>query len=165
MRLLAPQGVRGAMLCFEDFSPEDFSAIVAACQRSRVGKFLLEALYVHRSALSALDPILQAYEAQARQIVQSAVQSAVLPAGLLESATLVKFNLAKPSLSYLAYPDFDSDPHPALQASLQVNLQTGEVSPRDYSQTANPFILHRKETFVTSDYPLYSQWVIVKSGV
>jgi hypothetical protein len=31
-----------------------------------------------------------------------------------EGATLVKFSLDKPNLSYLVYPAFDSDPHPAL---------------------------------------------------
>jgi hypothetical protein len=33
-----------------------------------------------------------------------------------------------------------------------------EVNHRDYSDTENPFILHRKETFVTPDYPRYQQF-------
>jgi DNA phosphorothioation-associated putative methyltransferase len=125
----------------------DFDAIASTCQRSQVGKLLPDALYVHISALPALDPLLQDYEQEARQI-----------AALLEAATLVKFNTEKPSVSYLVYPDFDTEPHPALQASIQVDLRSRAVNYRNYSNTRNPFILHRKETFVITDYPLYQQF-------
>ncbi|MBW4582230.1 MAG: DNA phosphorothioation-associated putative methyltransferase [Tildeniella nuda ZEHNDER 1965/U140] len=126
----------------------NFSVLTTLCQRSKVGKLLPDALYVHVSALPALDPILQDYEKEARQI-----------AAPPEVATLVKFNTEKPSVSYLVYPDFDANPHPALQASIQVDLRSREVNYRNYSDTGNPFILHRKESFVTSDYPLYQQFV------
>jgi DNA phosphorothioation-associated putative methyltransferase len=126
---------------------DQFSEIFAACQRSKVGKLLPDALYVHVSALQALDPLLQDYESEARQIAPD-----------VEGATLVKFNIGKPSISYLFYPEFDANPHPALQTSIQVNLNNREVNHRDYSNTENPFILHRKETFVTPDYPHYQQF-------
>ncbi|MBD2069796.1 DNA phosphorothioation-associated putative methyltransferase [Leptolyngbya sp. FACHB-671] len=128
-------------------SLDDFSAIAVTCQRSKVGKLLPDALYVHVSALESLDPLLQEYESEAREI-----------ASRLEGITLVKFNLEKPSISYLLYPEFDSDPHPALQSSIQVNLQSREVNYRDYGEAGNPFILHRKETFVATDYPHYQQF-------
>jgi DNA phosphorothioation-associated putative methyltransferase len=128
-------------------SLDDFSAIAVTCQRSKVGKLLPDALYVHVSALESLDPLLQAYEVEAREI-------ASCPGGI----TLVKFNLQKPSISYLLYPEFDSDPHPALQSSIQVNLQSREVNYRDYGEAINPFILHRKETFVATDYLHYQQF-------
>ena len=125
----------------------DFLALTTLCQRSKVGKLLPDALYIHISALPALDLLLQDYENEARQIAIS-----------VESATLVKFSTEKPSISYLVYPDFDVDPHPALQASIQVDLRSGEANHRNYRNTKNPFILHRKETFVTPDYPLYQQF-------
>ncbi len=128
-------------------SLDEFGTIAAACQKSRVGKLLPDALYVHISALCHLDPLLQRYEAQARQSVDS-----------VEAATLIKFSFDKPSLSYLFYPEFDSDPHPSLSASVQVDLVRGEANRRDYSNSENPFILHRKETFVASDYPCYQQF-------
>lgn len=128
-------------------SLDDFSAITVTCQRSKVGKLLPDALYVHVSALQALDSLLQNYESEARQI-----------ASYPEVITLIKFSLEKPSISYLLYPGFDSDPHPALQSSTQVNLQSREMSCRDYGDVDNPFILHRKETFVTTDYPYYQQF-------
>ena len=126
---------------------EQFREIAVTCQRSKVGKLLPDALYVHISALQALDSLLQDYESKARQI-----------ASYPEVITLVKFSLEKPSISYLLYSEFDDDPHPALQFSIQVNLQSREVNYRDYGDADNPFILHRKETFVTTDYPHYRQF-------
>lgn len=128
-------------------SLDEFGAIAAACQKSRVGKLLPDALYVHVSALCHLDPLLQRCESQARQSVDST-----------EAATVIKFSFDKPSLSYLFYPEFDSDPHPSLSASIQVDLVRGKANRRDYSNSENPFILHRKETFVASDYPHYQQF-------
>ncbi len=32
------------------------------------------------------------------------------------------------------------------------------MNQRGYSNTENPFIVHRKETFVTPDYPHYQQF-------
>ncbi|WP_416670436.1 DNA phosphorothioation-associated putative methyltransferase [Egbenema bharatensis] len=128
-------------------SLDDFSAIAVTCQRSKVGKLLPDALYIHVSAIESLDPLLQEYESEAREI-----------ASRPEGITLIKFNLEKPSISYLSYPDFDSEPHPALQSSIQVNLQSREVNYRDYGEASNPFILHRKETFVATDYPHYQQF-------
>jgi DNA phosphorothioation-associated putative methyltransferase len=125
------------------YSLDEFSAITATCQTSRVGKLLPDALYVHISALATLDPALQAYEAKARKLIS------------IGNTTLIKFNFSKPSLSYLVYPDFDADPHPSLLTSMQVDLATREVKHRDYSGSENPYVLHRKETFVTRDYPHY----------
>jgi len=117
--------------------------IAKLCQSSKVGKLLPDALYVHSSALSALDPILQHLEGQCREYFES-----------LSSATIIKFHLEQPKISYLFYPDFDIEAHPILHRSVQVDWRTGQVTERDYTQTDNPPVLHRKETFVTSSYHL-----------
>jgi DNA phosphorothioation-associated putative methyltransferase len=121
-----------------------YKEIIALCQQSKIGKKLPNALYIHLSAISALATPLQRYEQQARKL---------LPEGTL--FTLIKFNYDRPTISYLHYPNFDTDPHPALSNSTQVNLTTQTVKHRDYSKVANRPILHRKETFVTPDYPHY----------
>jgi DNA phosphorothioation-associated putative methyltransferase len=125
----------------------ELSAISKCCQQSALGKLLPSAFYIHRSALEYLDPLLQAYEALARQQFQSE-----------PNFTLIKCHLEQFKLSYLSYPDFDTDPHPALHSSLQVNLGNGEITLRNYSQTSNPPILHRKETFVAPSYPRYKEF-------
>ncbi|MGI0492159.1 DNA phosphorothioation-associated putative methyltransferase [Alkalinema pantanalense CENA528] len=131
-------------MCASKSIHQQFAEIVRCCNRSQTGKRLPGALYVHVSALIALERSLQDYENLARQHLKK-----------LEGATLVKFNTDQPKVSYLSYPDFDTDAHPALQWSVQVDLVTSQVGVRNYNDTDNPPVLHRKETFVTSDYPLY----------
>lgn len=118
-------------------------------QASPVGKHLPNAFYVHLRALFALPSQLQAYEQTARSHIQQDIAQ----------ATLVKFNFSDPKVSYLFYPDFDKEAHPTLQASLQVDLLTGESRYRTYYDSVNPPILHRKEAFVTTDYPQYETFV------
>ena len=69
-----------------------------------------------------------------------------------------KFHRGIPQVSYLVYPDFERDPHPALKASLIVPLNTFRIQYRDYTDTKNPPILHRKETFLTPAHPLYAKF-------
>ena len=121
--------------------------VAVCCRKSKVGKKLPTAFYVHLSALPALNPVLGIYENCARRQLEN-----------IDGATLVKFSLQQPKISYLSYPDFDTDAHPALQTSIQINLETGEVKYFDYSHSENPPVLHRKETFVTPDYPNYEKF-------
>ena len=60
---------------------------------------------------------------------------------------LLKVHTDKVALTFLTYPDFDEDPHPALEEATKINLNTGTVIRTDYRQRANPPLLHRKETF------------------
>ncbi|MBP0031068.1 DNA phosphorothioation-associated putative methyltransferase [Roseofilum sp. Guam] len=121
--------------------------ILSLCQQSAIGKRLPNALYIHLTALDALDTQLQEYETLGRQI-----------AGEIEPPTLIKFHLDQAKISYLYYPDFDDDPHPRLHASLQVDFAQEKAVYRDYRNSDNPPILHRKETFVTPHYPQYEKF-------
>ncbi len=125
---------------------QDFPVIATTCQNSSVGKLLPNALYIHRSALSSLAPIVQAYERQARVIDD------------IQHATLIKFSTERAKISYLFYPDFDTHPHPALVLSIVVDVESAQVNYWDYGDSDNPPILHRKDAFVTPDYPEYEQF-------
>ena len=122
----------------------DHNQIINLCQQSNVGKKLPNALYIHISAIASLSPQLQESDRQARLLLPKFVQF-----------TIIKFNYEQPKISYLFYPEFDNDPHPALHQSIQVDLKAQTVQQRDYYNSLNPPILHRKETFVNSDYPHY----------
>jgi DNA phosphorothioation-associated putative methyltransferase len=126
------------------FDPQQFTLIAEYCEKSPLGKKLPNALYIHHSALSSLEPIIQNYEAEGRNLI------APNP-----PADIIKFNTDHPKISYLYYPDFDDDPHPAIVKSVVVDLVTQEVKNWEYDKRDNPPILHRKETFVTAEYPLY----------
>ena len=134
------------------FSLGKDNTIAAACRQSTIGKFVGNALYVHTFALNELSPILRVYEGCASRTF-----------GQYERTTLIKFRADKPKVSYLYYPDFDTDAHPALHSSMQANLSDLFVNIRDYSSSDNPPILHRKETFITPDYPHYSKFVKLTS--
>ncbi|MCA1579155.1 MAG: DNA phosphorothioation-associated putative methyltransferase [Acidobacteria bacterium] len=125
------------------FSAGRTEVISKACQASPVGKLLADALYVHSSALPLLPSVLRVYEGCARAYV-----------GTVENANVIKLKIGKPQISYLYYPDFEKHPHPALAGSLVVPLNTFRIKYREYSDSSNPFILHRKETLIARDHPL-----------
>ncbi|MBK9314542.1 MAG: DNA phosphorothioation-associated putative methyltransferase [Acidobacteria bacterium] len=112
--------------------------------RSFAGTSSAATIGASEQALKSLDPLLRLYEGCASRTF-----------GQMEDATLIKFRADKPKISYLFYPDFDNDPHPALSASMQADLRGLRVDYRDYSNSTNPPVLHRKEAFVTPDYLLY----------
>lgn len=120
--------------------------INAACETSKVGKLLPRALYVHVSALGALTPLLRVYLGCGRALVGEV------------GANLLKVHRFTGKISYLSYPNFDEDPHPALAHSLSVNLRTRDIWERDYTTSTNPPILHRKETFVEPSYPRFAEF-------
>lgn len=128
-------------LLFQAGSPE---AVDEACKRSQIGKLLPNALYVHRDALGELEPLLRTYEGCARSYL-----------GEIEDANIVKIHRFSGKVSYLAYPNFDSDPHPALVRSVKLNMRTLWLDCWDYVESDNPPILHRKEAFLAKDDARY----------
>jgi DNA phosphorothioation-associated putative methyltransferase len=71
---------------------------------------------------------------------------------------LIKLHSQSGKVSYLNYPDFEPDQHPALQRSVKLSLRTREIDCFDYTASSNPPILHRKETFLTDDHPLHAKF-------
>jgi DNA phosphorothioation-associated putative methyltransferase len=129
------------------FSVGDPAVVDGACAASSIGKLTPDALYVHESALPHLSPILRIFEGCARAYI-----------GRVERANLVKLSRREPKIAYLSYPEFESDPHPALATSVAVHFQTFKVRFSDYRDRRNPPILHRKETFLAPSHPLYAKF-------
>ena len=125
----------------------DMQRVLRAAQRSGVGKRTPSAIYVHESARDGLLPLLRLYEGCARRYV-----------GRVENANIIKLHTDEPMVSYLAYPEFETDPHPALSESLTVHLQTFRLRERDYRRSRNPPILHRKEAFLLESHPLHAKF-------
>ena len=124
------------------FSAGDLSLISEAADNAPLGKRLPTSLYVHEKCLQDLPHILRVYEGCARWLV-----------GDVDGANLVKLATDRPKVSYLEYPDFDIDPHPALRRTTYVRIGALNVDQRSYVGSDNPPILHRKDAFVSSDYP------------
>jgi DNA phosphorothioation-associated putative methyltransferase len=91
-------------------------AVDAASRQSSIGKLLPNALYVHRSALDSLEPLLRVYEGCARAYL-----------GEIDGANLIKLHRHSGKVSYPVYPDFETDPHPALRRSDKRSLRTREI--------------------------------------
>lgn len=129
------------------FALRDQKVVESACQVSEIGKLTPSALYVHESALDALSPLLRLYEGCAGGYL-----------GRIDGANLIKLHRQEPKISYLSYPEFESDPHPAIASSTTVHLQTFRVKYREFRAYRNPPILHRKELFVQKNHPLYAKF-------
>lgn len=121
--------------------------VADACRASAVGKLTPSALYVHASAFPLVSDVLRIYEGCARRLV-----------GAVPDSNLVKLHHDGPHISYMSYPDFDRDPHPALSESYFVDLQTFRIKYRSYRESTNPPILHRKEEFVAPDHPCLAKF-------
>jgi len=135
-------------LLFSLRSDETLTNIV---QDLPVGKILPDAVYFHASVLPELPSFLRVYEGCAKVLVGSV------------SATVIKFHRQQRKVSYLFYPEFEKDPHPALNASLRVDLHTFDIRFTDFRESANPPILHRKETLIARDHPLYQKFAKLTS--
>ena len=61
-------------------------------------------------------------------------------------------------ITFLNYPDFFTEGFPELKFSWLVDLATGEVKYRDYSESLNPPILHRKEVLLGEDHSRYEEF-------
>src|SRR5947209_4185346 len=109
------------------FQAGDPAAIDAACARSPAGTLLPDDLYVHRRALDALEPVLRVYEGCGRAYL-----------GEVEGANLIKIHRFSGKLSYLVYPDFDNDPHPALFRSVKLDMRSRQLECLEYGQSENP---------------------------
>ncbi|MCY2993115.1 MAG: hypothetical protein NTY19_35315, partial [Planctomycetota bacterium] len=68
-------------------------------------------------------------------------------------ANVVKLHRFSGKVSYLACPDFDAVPHPAIQRTVKLSLRSRELDCRDHSGKEDPLVLDRKELLVGPDYP------------
>ena len=106
------------------------------------GKRLPTAIYIHRDAL-----------AFSRSATVEFVEQLAQTHQLGSEFNLIKFRVDVPKITFLCYPNFFEDAHPALAHAVQVDLLTGKVMKTNYAENANPPILHRKETFLGPDHP------------
>ncbi len=65
---------------------------------------------------------------------------------------VLKFRTDEFKISFLAYPKFMTEAHPALRESLTVDLVSGKQRHIKYTGNPNPPILHRKELFIPSEH-------------
>ncbi|MBX3319177.1 MAG: DNA phosphorothioation-associated putative methyltransferase [Nitrospira sp.] len=133
----------GEQFLFSIGKPE---VVAKVCEQCSIGKLLPSHLYVHRSAEDELPPLLRVLLFAGKEIVGDMPYD------------LVKFAKDGRALSFLQYQNYDEDPHPALLRSVKVFLPKTTYDIREYASSPNPPILHRKETFVLSNYPFFEKF-------
>ncbi|MGW3031189.1 DNA phosphorothioation-associated putative methyltransferase [Streptomyces sp. NPDC001178] len=120
----------------------DDAYVRGAMNASTVGKLTPTALYVHRRALDSMPTVLRLYE-----------HCASIAAGRPQEWTVAKLRHQGRAVSWLDYPDFDTDPHPRILSSYQVDLKTLETSHTSYANSSNRPLLHRKHEFLRPGDP------------
>jgi DNA phosphorothioation-associated putative methyltransferase len=128
------------------FSLRSENELARAATNLPAGKMLPDAMYFHATAIPALPPLLRVYVGCGAALVGTV------------PANVIKLHRQQRKVSYLFYPEFERDPHPALQASLRADLRTFDIRFRDFRGSANPPILHRKEALLNPDHPLYQKF-------
>jgi DNA phosphorothioation-associated putative methyltransferase len=71
---------------------------------------------------------------------------------------VIKLHRHSGKVSYLVYPGFETEAHPALLRSVKLSLRTRELDCFDYARSTNPPVLHRKDAFLPADHPLHAKF-------
>jgi DNA phosphorothioation-associated putative methyltransferase len=125
----------------------NLEVIEERCRASAIGQKRPNSLWIHVSAIDQLDPLLRLYEGCASRTI-----------GRPPEANIIKFHFRKPKITYLSCPDFDPEPHPPLETSMQIDLRDLHVHYRDYDLADSPPLLHQKNLLVAPDYPQYEKF-------
>ena len=107
------------------------------------GKRLPDAIYLHKSAFENED-------FQMRDFLSVRIST------IKEDKftwNIIKLFRREFKISLLYYPDFFSSAYPELHSSVVLDLADGTYRKRNYENSPNPPILHRKETFILPDHP------------
>jgi hypothetical protein len=122
------------------YAAGDTGEIEIACDDIKVGWQDAQALYLHRSALDELPPVLRAY-----------VGCATALFGDVSQADLIKLHKVSGKATFLVYDDFEGKALPELRYRIKVNLRTRWVQVFDHSQDGQ--LLYFKERFLGANHP------------
>jgi DNA phosphorothioation-associated putative methyltransferase len=122
---------------------KQFSKLASAIS---TGKQLPDSIYVHESAISAIPVSLL-------ELILKIAKALKIPD---DDWNILKIYKRDFKVAFLSYPDFEHDSYPALKHSYTVDLAKLSMRKSEYGTSENPPILHRKEAFVSENYPLRS---------
>jgi hypothetical protein len=126
----------------EPSAPRSLTAYQAAVSLLTFGKVLPTAVYVVDDPTFPMPETLRMIANRLRERLQ-----------LGPEFNLLKWGTRELKLSFLSYPTFREEAHPALQKAVSIDLASGQVRRVSYAGRANPPILHRKETFLPDGHP------------
>jgi len=122
----------------------DFDKYKSFIKCIETGKQLPDSVYIHNSAAS--------------EIPEELYSSLITTANALKIPStdwnILKLYKRDFKVTFLSYPDFETYSYPSLKRSYTVDLEKLSMRKASYEKSENPPILHRKEKFVKSDFPL-----------
>ena len=116
---------------------------------STIGKHVAGKHYAHISVLPLLSERDQALSREAIAISGLAAD---------RDFNVIRVTDDGDEVALLAYPGFFEEPFPALAASWRYDPASKRMMFRDYSQSFNPPILHRKELLIAPDHPEHARF-------
>ena len=122
------------------YAAGDTGEIELACEGLKVGWQDAQALYLHRSLIPEVPPVLQAY-----------VGCATALFGDVAKADLIKLHKASGKVTFLIYDDFERKLLPELQHRIKVSLRTRWVEAFDHRVSGQ--LLFYKERFLPLTHP------------
>ena len=123
-------------------------AIDAACEAFGMGKLLPDALYIHVSLEDELPLLLRLMVGCARSYAEGE---------LPENVSVIKLKRDGHGVTFIECEDFFAIPHPAVLRITKVKFLKRKVVLRDFSESLNPTIYHRKEAFLSPEHPDYDR--------
>ena len=121
--------------------------VTELCNKTKFGFFDHKALYIHKSLIKDLHPILRIY-----------IGCAGVLYGDLQNADIIKLHKKSGKVTLLKYDDFENQPLPELQERVKVNLRKQHVDIFDHQSPTYQQLLYFKENYVSKDYPLRPKW-------
>lgn len=115
-------------------------------KKLKQGKSLPTAIYLHKSSLA------EALPAELLSFITNTINKLEVK----QPWNLIKLYKRDLKFTLLNYPDFDEYAYPALHTSHTIDVDELTIKTTNYSNSNNPPILHRKETFVLPSYPHFT---------
>ncbi|GKT09170.1 DNA phosphorothioation-associated putative methyltransferase [Desulforhabdus sp. TSK] len=129
------------------FSAGNPEVITRLCDDTSFGFLDHQALFIQRSLIQELHPILRIY-----------VGCAEVLYGDLKDVDIVKIHKRSGKVSLLKYDDFEGKVFPELQERIKVNLRRQAIEVFDHRSTERQEVLYFKERYVSKDHPERQRW-------
>ena len=129
------------------FSAGNPEVITGLCDDTSFGFLDHQALFIHRSLIQELHPILRIY-----------VGCAEVLYGDLKDIDIVKIHKRSGKVTLLKYDNFEGKAVPELQERTKVNLRRQVIEVFDHRSTERQEVLYFKERYVPKNHPEREKW-------
>ena len=129
------------------FSAGKPDVITKLCDDTSFGFLDHQALFIHRSLIQELHPVLRIY-----------VGCAEVLYGDLKEVDIIKIHKQSGKVSLQKYDDFEGKALPELQERIKVNLRRQVIEVFDHRSTERQQVVYFKERYVSKDHPEREKW-------